>query len=918
LLAFRRGRWRFGRRAVPFLVVVVTLTGTLAFTERASQAGPLAPFYGLVSVSPGSSHTLALGSDGKVYGWGDAAYGQIGSTTRSATPKLVSGISGAKQVAAAFDSSFAVKTDGSVWSWGSNWTGMLGTEATTGGSSATPKKISALAAVVVKAVSTAPFGEAIYALAENGDVWAWGSNLDAEQCLPRAVLKERVAPSKILGLPGPVRSVVAGESSVLFVMLDGSLLFCGDNQFRVVAADPSQDVSAPTPVLGLSDVVAATSGYPTALLGNGSVYIWGSQYGATLPMTLVALPPITAISQASGTATFARRSTGETYAWGYNGGSFGDGSTASSASPVRVPAIDAMSLPVGGNHKGAVASDGRLLMWGSSNSGQLGTGSFVHTTNTATPVVAPQPDAPTVGTLAAQPRNGGALVSWTRPPSTGVPILSNIVEVSDGRTVTFTGDVTSGLVNGLVNGQTYTFRVRAVNGAGEGGWSVATNAITPGTAPAAPLNVQVGEIQPAPIGYLDKKSTEVKWSLATTDGYNPVTGYTVRWTSSAGSGNATACATCTALDIDELFTAGLTYTFTVTARNAVGEGPTSTPGVVTMSGMAPAPPRNLTVAYQRNGTAIDSVRAVMSWTAPESTGTAPLSLYRISVHDANHSPVLFSECAGCLSFTVSNLGLDKGYIFKVQSVTTFSEGGIICLPEITPVSAVTLTKNPTNTTAPTSNCGGGGGGASASTSWFNRQGAISAADGNWDSSWTMWWGAPHDPPFGNDCTNFVSNVWYFGGGLNMTKNFFMKVYTDQNTYNNDAAMASEDVYLDAANLRYYTTNWTVADVFPAYMTDRRKITSILAADPASKFNVASPGDVINWDLGHGRWNHNMVAIGSDDQGDFSTQHTIDRKHSQWNLKWEMDPTMRPHLRARVIHVNVGEQNVVEPDRDYQY
>ena len=140
---------------------------------------------------------------------------------------------------------------------------------------------------------------------------------------------------------------------------------------------------------------------------------------------------------------------------------------------------------------------------------------------------------------------------------------------------------TSATITGLKNGTTYTFTVTATNAVGSGPASEKSNAVTPSapTAPAAPA---------APTATPGNASATVTWS-APADNGSPITSYTVTpylgttaqpATTISGSPPATS-ATITGL------TNGATYTFTVTATNAVGSGPASAASnAVTPSGTA--------------------------------------------------------------------------------------------------------------------------------------------------------------------------------------------------------------------------------------------------------------------------------------------------------------------------------------------
>ena len=182
----------------------------------------------------------------------------------------------------------------------------------------------------------------------------------------------------------------------------------------------------------------------------------------------------------------------------------------------------------------------------------------------------PVPGQPTAVSAAASGATS-ATVNWTAPAGGG-PVTSYRITPYVGATAqtakTVTAPATSGTVTGLTSGTTYTFRVEAINANGAGAASAASNAVTPAAAvaPSAPTNVRA---TPA------TTSARVTWDASASNGDSPITGQTV--TPFVGGNAQTpipvgAAATSTTVQgLDN----GTSYTFRVTATNAVGTSPAS-------------------------------------------------------------------------------------------------------------------------------------------------------------------------------------------------------------------------------------------------------------------------------------------------------------------------------------------------------
>jgi predicted CXXCH cytochrome family protein len=258
------------------------------------------------------------------------------------------------------------------------------------------------------------------------------------------------------------------------------------------------------------------------------------------------------------------------------------------------------------------------------------------------------PDAPTGAS--ATPGDTQATVTWTAPASDGGSAILDYTVTSNpgGLTATTPDGVTlNATVTGLTNGTPYTFTVTARNAAGSGPASGVSNSVTPtaaATAPGAPTGVTAtaGDTQ-----------ASLSWTAPASDGGSAILDYTV--TSNPAdvgpftTADATPSATITGLSN------GTAYTFTVTARNAVGTGPSSTASnSVTPSSVAGAP----TAASATAG----DTQADVSWTAPASDGGSPILDYTVT-----SSPGGLTSTSATSPATVSGLTNGVSYTFTVTA-----------------------------------------------------------------------------------------------------------------------------------------------------------------------------------------------------------------------------------------------------------
>ena len=281
------------------------------------------------------------------------------------------------------------------------------------------------------------------------------------------------------------------------------------------------------------------------------------------------------------------------------------------------------------------------------------------------------PGAPSNVTATAG--NGTANVSWTAPSNGGSPITSYTItpyigstaQTTLASTVTGSPPATSATVTGLTNGTTYTFTVIASNLIGTGPASGASNAVTPSapTAPGAPTGVT------ATAG---DGTAHISWT-APGNGGSTITSYTIT-PYIGGTAQTNLSATiigsppATSTTITGLAN-GTTYTFTVTAANAVGPGPASAQSnAVTPSGpTAPGAPTGVSATAGLNS-------ATVSWTAP-SNGGSTITSYTIIPYIAGVPQTNITTITGSPPTTSAAIsGLTNGTTFTFTVAATNAVG----------------------------------------------------------------------------------------------------------------------------------------------------------------------------------------------------------------------------------------------------
>ena len=232
--------------------------------------------------SYGRTH-FKLASSGEWYGWGYNNYGQvgIGNTIDQSTPQRITSLSGLGVTELQFGGSssstiFALADNGEWYGWGSNNTGQLGIG--TSISATTPQRITSLSGLGVTELQLGESYLPVFALTASGEWYGWGNNTFGQLGIgtstsvttpQRITVLDGEDVAKIIGLAFGVAVLQNGE----FIMLGGLGFWSDGEGFPWRGGD-----AIPIYVEGLSigEVFIADRGRQLFLLAeDGSLFVFG-------------------------------------------------------------------------------------------------------------------------------------------------------------------------------------------------------------------------------------------------------------------------------------------------------------------------------------------------------------------------------------------------------------------------------------------------------------------------------------------------------------------------------------------------------------------------------------------------------------------------------------------------------------------
>lgn len=231
-------------------------------------------------------------------------------------------------------------------------------------------------------VKVSAAGEHSIAIANNGTLWAWGTNSSGE--LGDGTTNSRLSALQI-GVANDWQTIAAGEFHNLALKTDGTLWAWGNNSSGQLGDGSTSSSLAPIQIGTDANwkFIAAGASFSVALKTDGTLWAWGSSGNGQLGDGAIDVQhsPIQigtdadwAFLSAGAANTFAVKSNGTLWAWGRNSfGQLGDGSTNQQTAPIQIGSdSDWNTVAAGFFHTLALKTNGTLWAWGGNFDGQLG------------------------------------------------------------------------------------------------------------------------------------------------------------------------------------------------------------------------------------------------------------------------------------------------------------------------------------------------------------------------------------------------------------------------------------------------------------------------------------------------------------------------------------------------------------------
>lgn len=205
------------------------------------------------SVVTNYNHTLAIKADGTLWAWGENGFGQLGDGTnvqkKSPTQIGAGTLWNSLSESAAVQFSLAIASDGTLWGWGNNSYGQLGRGTTSGGVMSNPTQIGT--ATDWQKVATG--SDHTLAIKTDGSLWAWGANYRGQSGDGTTI--DKTIPTRI-GVSTNWQTIATGQAHSLALQADSICRAWGYNGFGELGDGTKADSFIPIPLFILVKVNA--------------------------------------------------------------------------------------------------------------------------------------------------------------------------------------------------------------------------------------------------------------------------------------------------------------------------------------------------------------------------------------------------------------------------------------------------------------------------------------------------------------------------------------------------------------------------------------------------------------------------------------------------------------------------------------